>query len=109
MKIYKFNLSEPFKNSYGKITYKHITYSNAPDFIMTCPDCGSKLVLRNGKYGEFYSCTNYNCKYTYNKKTLDAVIKSMERELQDPSYPSSECYSIYLNKYDGQTRLEVTY
>lgn len=108
MKIYKFNLSEPFKNKYG-ITHKHITYSNSPDFIMTCPDCGSKLVLRNGKYGEFYSCTNYNCKYTYNKKTLDAVIKSMERELQDPSYPSSECYSIYLNKYDGQTRLEVTY
>ena len=36
-----------------------------------CPFCKTELVLRNGKYGAFYGCTNYpNCKYTLkiNKK-----------------------------------------
>lgn len=30
-----------------------------------CPHCGEKLVLRNGKYGDFYGCSNYpHCKFT---------------------------------------------
>lgn len=30
-----------------------------------CPRCGGDLVLRTGKYGNFYGCSNYpNCKYT---------------------------------------------
>ncbi|MWV62313.1 type I DNA topoisomerase [Helicobacter saguini] len=29
-----------------------------------CPQCGSELVLRNGRYGEFVACSNYpTCKY----------------------------------------------
>ena len=29
-----------------------------------CPECGSPLVIRKGKYGEFVACSNYpNCKY----------------------------------------------
>lgn len=29
-----------------------------------CPECGSPLVIRNGKYGAFTACSNYpNCKY----------------------------------------------
>ena len=33
-----------------------------------CPRCGGKLVLRTGKYGSFYGCSNYpQCKYTLNK------------------------------------------
>lgn len=29
-----------------------------------CPECGSDLVIRKGKYGEFTACSNYpNCKY----------------------------------------------
>lgn len=29
-----------------------------------CPRCGGSLVLRNGRYGRFYGCSNYpNCKY----------------------------------------------
>lgn len=32
-----------------------------------CPRCGGKLVLRNGKYNEFYGCSNYpSCKFTKN-------------------------------------------
>ena len=30
-----------------------------------CPRCGGKLVLRDGRYGTFYGCSNYpKCKYT---------------------------------------------
>ena len=29
-----------------------------------CPLCGGTLVIRNGRYGQFYGCSNYpNCKY----------------------------------------------
>lgn len=32
-----------------------------------CPKCGGRLVLRNGKYGSFYGCSNYpKCKFTVN-------------------------------------------
>ena len=32
-----------------------------------CPKCGGKLVLRSGRYGDFYGCTNYpKCKFTVN-------------------------------------------
>lgn len=30
-----------------------------------CPKCGAELVLKNGRYGDFYGCSNYpKCKYT---------------------------------------------
>lgn len=32
-----------------------------------CPHCGGQLVLRHGKYGTFYGCSNYpKCKFTLN-------------------------------------------
>ena len=34
-----------------------------------CPYCKAPLVLRKGKYGEFYGCSNYpKCKYTLKEK-----------------------------------------
>ena len=39
----------------------------------TCPECGSDLVIRNGRYGEFVACSNYpTCKY----------IKKEEKEIK---------------------------
>ena len=33
-----------------------------------CPQCGGQLVLRKGRYGSFYGCSNYpKCKFTINK------------------------------------------
>ena len=30
-----------------------------------CPSCGGKLVKREGKYGEFFGCSNYpKCRFT---------------------------------------------
>ena len=34
---------------------------------LRCPQCGSSLIKRNGKYGEFLGCLNYpECKFTRN-------------------------------------------
>lgn len=39
-----------------------------------CPECGSPLVIRNGRYGEFIACSNYpECKY----------IKKEEKEIKE--------------------------
>lgn len=33
-----------------------------------CPRCNGKLILRKGKYGEFYGCSNYpRCRFTIKK------------------------------------------
>lgn len=35
-----------------------------------CPECGSPLVIRKGKYGEFIACSNYpTCKYIPKKES----------------------------------------
>lgn len=32
---------------------------------MECPICGGELILRNGKYGPFYGCSNFpECRHT---------------------------------------------
>ncbi|MBE6154254.1 MAG: type I DNA topoisomerase [Firmicutes bacterium] len=42
-----------------------------------CPECGSDLVLRSGKYGEFVACGNYpSCKYIKKEeKKIESVAK----------------------------------
>ena len=36
----------------------------------TCPNCGSELVIRKSKYGEFKACSNYpKCKFILNENT----------------------------------------
>lgn len=43
---------------------KNIKNSKEINLETTCPRCGSKLVNRNGKYGEFVGCSNFpKCKY----------------------------------------------
>ena len=42
-----------------------------------CPDCGSELVVRKGRYGEFVACSNYpECKYI--KKEVHEVVEIMD-------------------------------
>jgi DNA topoisomerase-1 len=50
-----------------------------------CPECGSELLLRKGKFGEFVACSNYpKCKYTKNinqtskKEPLKLSVKCPE-------------------------------
>jgi DNA topoisomerase-1 len=42
----------------------------------TCPECGSPLVVRKGKYGEFVACSNYpTCKYIKKDKEQEEIIE----------------------------------
>lgn len=62
--ILKYGLKEIEK----QILNGRVEVENKPvkeDNPNTCPNCGSKLVMRKGKYGDFVGCSNYpNCKYT---------------------------------------------
>lgn len=41
----------------------------------TCPECGSDLVIRNGRYGKFTACSNYpTCKYI---KKEERVVENL--------------------------------
>ncbi len=40
-----------------------------------CPKCGSPLVIRKGRYGEFVACSNYpECKYVQKEEKEEKVI-----------------------------------
>ena len=40
-----------------------------------CPECGSPLVIRNGRYGKFVACSNYpTCKYIKKEKSEEVVV-----------------------------------
>lgn len=52
-------------------TRKNIKLTNEKIKGNICPRCGGTLVLRKGKYGTFYGCSNYpKCRYTINTKNL---------------------------------------
>ncbi len=41
----------------------------------TCPNCGSDLVIRKGRYGQFVACSNYpECKYIKTEPKEEKVI-----------------------------------
>ena len=47
---------------------KNINYTKQEISNNICPRCKGKLILREGKYGEFYGCSNYpNCRFTIKK------------------------------------------
>lgn len=40
-----------------------------------CPNCGSPMVIKKGKYGEFEACSNYpTCKYIKKEEKVEVVI-----------------------------------
>ena len=54
----------PLTNKSAAEKQKHIE-----DLQTKCPYCGSELVLRKGKYGQFWGCTTYpKCKFTRPQK-----------------------------------------
>ena len=65
-----------------------------------CPDCGSELLLRKGRYGEFIACSNFpKCKYSRNvakdseNSTEPGVITAAKpkRELKKLDVPCPKC------------------
>ena len=59
------SVEEAFKNLPKKKAEKTGEY---------CPNCGSPLVIRNGRYGEFTACSNYpKCKYIKNEPKEESI------------------------------------
>ena len=61
---------EMLKEFYNKFeplvqdAFKNMEKKPAEETGETCPDCGSPLVVRKGRYGEFVACSNYpTCKH----------------------------------------------
>ncbi len=55
--------------------FKNIEKKKPEETGETCPECGSPLVLRNGRYGEFTACSNYpTCKYIKKEKPEEKEI-----------------------------------
>lgn len=56
----KTSKNEHIKNIRQNIKEKELKKAN-----LICPKCNGQLVLREGKYGPFYGCSNYpDCKFT---------------------------------------------
>ena len=54
---------EHINNVHRNMERRNIAVANG-----ICPKCGGTLVLRDGRYGKFYGCSNYpECRYILNK------------------------------------------
>lgn len=65
--------------------------------IKVCPVCGSAMVKRHGKYGDFYGCSNYpSCRHT------EPVEGEKKRPDAKPSpYPCPRCHKGTFQKRTG--------
>ena len=57
--------------------FKEMEKKEAETTGEACPECGSDLVIRNGKYGEFVACSNFpKCRYIKKEEKEPALIES---------------------------------
>ena len=75
----KSDILTPFWKNFEPIVLKATREINkdkpAPEIVngIVCPKCGSPVVIRNGKYGQFYACSKYpKCKWTGKIETGEA-------------------------------------
>jgi len=55
------------KNAHGREIAEETQTTKVNNERRVCKKCGSELVLRKGKYSEFYGCANFpRCRYTEN-------------------------------------------
>lgn len=55
--------------------FKNMEKKAAEETGETCPECGSPLVIRKGKYGEFVACSNYpKCKYIKKEEKEKTIV-----------------------------------
>ncbi|OGB89280.1 hypothetical protein A2625_03840 [candidate division WOR-1 bacterium RIFCSPHIGHO2_01_FULL_53_15] len=70
---------EPFK---AALAEAEIKMEKVKKEILTdelCPKCGSKLVIRQGRYGEFMACSTYpKCKFTKSTPEEEAKVKAIQ-------------------------------
>ncbi len=69
-----------------------------PDEPLTCPDCGSEVALKTGRFGPYFGCTGYpKCSFAANlrgeaKKRAAVEVPAPERPKPIPTdIPCDEC------------------
>ena len=81
----KTKLLTSFWNEFIKLydnAYSNMEKVKPTEVDRKCPKCGSPLVIRKGKYGEFVGCSNYpECKY----------IEQEKKEVETSSKPCPNC------------------
>ena len=77
-KINNIKVLKDFYNDFEPLVEKAFTDMEKKAPTLTgekCPECGSDLVIRKGRYGEFTACSNYpECKYI---KKQEKVLKEI--------------------------------
>ncbi len=75
-----YNLVEHFFNEFEPLVqeaFKNMEKTSPEETGEDCPECGSPLVIRKGKYGSFTACSNYpSCKYI--KQEPKKVVEIMD-------------------------------
>ena len=67
----------------------------------TCLNCGSKLVMKKGRYGSFLACSNYpECKYIKSNKVKSEPVLTGEM-CPECGKPLVERTSRYNTKFVG--------
>ena len=78
-KLNNIHVLKDFYNTFEPMVedaFKNMEKKEAEEVGEDCPECGSPLVKRRGKYGEFVACSNYpSCKYI--KKEPKTVVDIM--------------------------------
>ena len=82
------------------------------DKAKNCPNCGSPLVKKNGRYGTFLSCTNYpKCRFSMNYK-LTKNEKDLNNDRKCPKCgsvgPLIQGRSITTNAYYEILRISIS-
>ncbi|MEK7841166.1 MAG: topoisomerase DNA-binding C4 zinc finger domain-containing protein, partial [Deltaproteobacteria bacterium] len=58
---------------------RHKLYRQLDDIDPICPNCGSKMIEREGRYGNFYGCSRYpKCEATMK---ISDDIKKQKKEI----------------------------
>lgn len=53
------------KKAHKQAAKKYSNDNRKKEKSSTCPKCGGKLIVKNGKYGQFYGCLNFpECRHT---------------------------------------------
>jgi DNA topoisomerase IA len=67
---------QPFKENLGK-KYKEVSKEDLIEKTeKKCPKCGAPILIRFGKFGRFYACSNFpKCDFTENLKENNLKIK----------------------------------
>lgn len=71
-KIDNVKLLRDFYNLLNKLIDDDDQSADELEVMGTCPECGSDLVQRYGRFGSFIACSNYpECKYIHKEETED--------------------------------------